>query len=120
MIRIENASQRSVLATQAELAATMSTRMKGLLGRKELPEGTGLIIDPCNSIHTFFMQFPIDVIFADAEDRVVQVLKNMGPWRLSWIYFRAQKVIELPAGTLTRVPVSPGDQLILSDSAASG
>lgn len=98
----------------------MATRMKGLLGRKELPEGTGLIIDPCNSIHTFFMQFPIDVIFTDSQDRVVKVLKDMGPWRLSWIYFRAQKVIELPAGTVTRLPVEPGDQLLVTEVSPVG
>lgn len=117
VIRIENATRGTVLATRAELAGSAGTRMKGLLGRTEFPEGEGLIIDPCNSIHTFFMAFAIDVVFVDGQDRVVRVCPRVVPWRLTRIVFRARKVIELPSGTLEKQGAGPGDQLVLKNVA---
>ncbi|MFM7200973.1 MAG: DUF192 domain-containing protein [Myxococcota bacterium] len=109
--QILNRTRGGVLAHQAELADTAATRTKGLLGRDGLAEGSALIIDPCNSIHTFFMRFSIDVLFVTSEGQVVRVLENLVPWRLTRMYFRARKVIEFPAGTLQKVPCQPGDQL---------
>lgn len=109
--QILNRTRGGVLAQQAELAETAATRTRGLLGRDGLPEGGGLIIDPCNAIHTFFMRFTIDVLFVTADGQVVRVLEQLVPWRLTRMYFRARKVVELPAGTLQRVPCQPGDQL---------
>lgn len=86
-------------------------RMKGLLGRTHLAEGEGILLAPCNSIHMFFMKFPIDAIFLDGEDRVVVIYPVLKPWRLSGIHAGARKVIELPAGTAERCGVSVGDTL---------
>ena len=71
------------------------------MGRRELPAGRGLWIEPCNSIHMFFMRFAIDVLFLDREGRVKKVMLRLRPWRISPIVFGARTVVELPAGLLT-------------------
>jgi len=88
------------LADVVEVAASAGERMKGLLGRKELPAGRGLLIKKCNGIHMFFMKFAIDAVFLSKDDEVVYILRNFKPWRISKIVGRAASVLELPAGTL--------------------
>jgi len=111
LVEIINSTRGGVLAHSATIAQSFSSRLTGLLGREHLPEGEGLIIDPCNSIHTFFMRFPIDVLFVDRGGRVVRRLEAMKPWRVSGIYFQAQKVIELPTGVLAATSTREGDVL---------
>lgn len=88
----------NVQGVEAEVAETAFQRMRGLIGRKELAGGKGLLILKCNCIHTFFMKFAIDATFLDAEDRVVKVVRNIRPWRL-WVWggWRARKVLETAA-----------------------
>jgi len=90
-----------VLVPELEIARTGWSRFVGLMGRRDLPGGAGLWIEPCNSIHMFFMRFAIDVLFLDREGRVKRVLLRLRPWRVSPIVFGARTVVELPAGTLT-------------------
>lgn len=71
------------------------------MGRRDFAVGRGLWIEPCNSIHMFFMRFPIDVLFLDREGQVKRVLLNLKPWRISPIVFGARTCVELPAGTLS-------------------
>jgi uncharacterized membrane protein (UPF0127 family) len=83
--------------------------MKGLLGSAELPSGQALVIRPCTSIHTFFMRFPIDVLFLDEAGSVLRAIREMRPWRLTRIYPRACCVAELPAGVLQHTGTDEGD-----------
>jgi uncharacterized protein len=99
------------LALNLALADTLFARLKGLLGRSALPAGEGLWIKPCNSVHTFGMKFPIDVVFLDKGKRVVGIAKTLRPNRISRIYTSANSVIELPAGTLDASDTMPGHQL---------
>ncbi|HEY3447019.1 MAG TPA: DUF192 domain-containing protein [Myxococcales bacterium] len=109
---VVNTSQgNAVVADKVELAATWTSRLKGLLGRDALPEGAGLHIDPCNSIHMFFMRFPIDVAFLDPSGKVVRAIHSIKPWRATKVYFDAHSALELPAGTLVRTGVHEGDVL---------
>jgi uncharacterized membrane protein (UPF0127 family) len=78
----------------------MWSRFMGLMGRETLPSGHGLWIEPCSSIHMFFMRFAIDVLFLDREGRVKRVLLRLRPWRVSPVVLGARTVVELPAGTL--------------------
>ena len=79
----------------AEVARRFWARAKGLIGRRGLPPGEGLLILRCNAIHTFFMRFPIDATFYDRQGRVVKVVRNIRPWRpFVWGGFRAVKVLE--------------------------
>lgn len=85
------------LAAQVELADSLFTRMKGLLGRDSLADGLCLWIKPCKGVHTFFMRFPIDVLFLDKEWRVVEIVRNLPPNRMTPVYAKAASVLELPA-----------------------
>jgi uncharacterized protein len=95
----------------ADTADTAATRSKGLLGRDRLAPGDGLILDPCRLIHTCFMRFAIDVVFYDRRLRVTRVARDVRPFRLAWGGWSARVTLELPAGTLDRIPVTPGAQL---------
>jgi uncharacterized membrane protein (UPF0127 family) len=101
----------AVLAEEIERAESVKARLKGLLGRDRIEEGRALAIEPCTSIHTFFMRFTIDAIFVSKEGRVLRALRKMKPWRMSRIYPRAVMVIELPEGTLDRTGTREGDVL---------
>ena len=82
----------------AEVARSFGARLKGLIGRRDLPPGRGLLILRCNAIHTFFMRFAIDATFYDRHDRVVKTVRNISPWRpFVWGGFRAVKVLETAA-----------------------
>ena len=105
-----------VLAERLETARTHLERMRGLLGRDSLPPGGGMMIERCSSIHTLFMRFPIDVIFTASDLTVRKALRHVKPWRLA-AALGADTVLELPAGTLARTCVAPGDRLRIEDEA---
>lgn len=110
-LRVYNpAAQTQVVAT-GSVANTFWTRGKGLIGRKQLERGDGLLIDPCGSIHCFFMSIPIDVIYLDKQDKVVGVDRALQPWRMGGFYRGAKRVIEVPAGTADATNTKVGDQL---------
>jgi hypothetical protein len=81
--------------------------MKGLLGRASLAADEGLFIPDCSSIHTWFMQFPIDVVFFDANMAVCRVAPGLRPWRLA-IGWGARHIVELPAGGAAAAGLTPG------------
>ena len=110
LYKITNLDKNSDLARAAEIARTSAARQKGLLGRTSLPEGGGLWIIPCESVHTFFMKFPIDLVYINRKNIVKKVRRNVGPWRLS-ACFSAHSIIELPVGAIDRSQTSPGDKL---------
>jgi uncharacterized membrane protein (UPF0127 family) len=89
-------------------------RMRGLLGRKELPSGEGILLRPSGSVHTFFMRFPIDVVFLDRELRVVAIAANVPPWRMRGAR-GAKAVLELTAGEASRRALAEGQTLLLSE-----
>ncbi|ORU01108.1 hypothetical protein D081_0556 [Anaerovibrio sp. JC8] len=80
-------------------------RFLGLMGRFRLEPNTGLLLTPCNSIHMMFMRFPIDVIFYDKNYKVVKVATELKPWTGICIAPGASGAIELPAGTLSQLPL---------------
>lgn len=77
-----------------EVADTFFTRFKGLMLRKDIPLDSALLIKPCDSIHTFFMRFPMTAIFLDKNMRVTKVVPNMKPWRMTFA-FGSYCVLEL-------------------------
>jgi len=113
-MKLINKTKNTILAESVLVAQTITSRMKGLLGRKDFPPGEALLIKPCNSIHTFFMRFPIDVLFVDKNNKVIKALSSIKPFRLSNIYFHARSAIEFPAGTLESSSTQEGDTLILA------
>jgi uncharacterized protein len=111
-----NLTRGTVLATQLELAGTGESRRKGLLGRESLLPGEGLWIAPCESVHTFFMRFAIDLVYLDRKHRVKKVRDGVGPWRLS-ACFSAHSVLELPAGTIRSSRTECGDTVEITATA---
>lgn len=109
--RVTNLTRNTPLADQAARADSFLTRFKGLMGVAELPVGQALHIAPCNSIHTFFMKIPIDAVFLDASEQVVDICHAMPPWRMSKVYWGAKSVLELPAGTAAASQTQAGDRL---------
>jgi uncharacterized membrane protein (UPF0127 family) len=109
-VHVTNPSRSTVLATCLEVADSGPKRNKGLLGRKGLAPGGGLWIVPCESVHTFFMQFPIDLVYLDRKHKIKKVKSAVGPWRLS-ACLSAHSVLELPAGTIRDTQTQKGDAL---------
>lgn len=109
-LRITNLTRQTELASSAEMAGTGPERRKGLLGRASLPPGGGLWIVPCESVHTFFMKFPIDLVYLDRKKQVKKVRSNVGPWRLS-ACLSAHSILELPVGSISSSQTKPGDHL---------
>lgn len=98
----------TVLASTLEPAFDSKTRNRGLLGRDSLPDDSALIIAPSNSVHTFGMRFPIDVIYAKRDGRVVKIRESMPKSRIS-LALGAFAVIEMAAGSAERVGLEVGD-----------
>jgi uncharacterized membrane protein (UPF0127 family) len=98
----------------AELANRPLRRMLGLMGRRGLPAGEGLLLSPAPSIHTAFMRFPIDALFLDRELEVLEIVERLRPWRIA-AKRGARAVLELPAGEATRRGVLVGDRLELRE-----
>jgi uncharacterized membrane protein (UPF0127 family) len=88
----------------------MLSRMKGLLGRRSLPAGEGLLIRPAPSIHTFFMRFPIDAVFLSRAGEVMKISAEVRAWRARSCR-RAYAVLELAAGEAERRGITTGDHL---------
>jgi hypothetical protein len=107
-LRVLNVTRGTVLATRLEAARTGPTRRKGLLGREGLLPGEGLWIVPCESVHTFFMRFPIDLVYLDRKNSIRKVRSAVGPWRAS-ACLAAHSILELPAGTVRETRTERGD-----------
>jgi uncharacterized protein len=105
----------TLVCEKCAVADNLFSRMRGLLGRSELPPGEGLLIRPAPSIHTFFMRFPIDAVFLDADLRVLAVRPEVAPWRAAG-HRGARAVLELPAGESDRRAIRVGDRLVLGPS----
>jgi uncharacterized membrane protein (UPF0127 family) len=99
------------LMTHGRIADTFWSRGVGLLNRKGLDEGEGLIIIPNNSVHCFFMRFTIDVVFVSKEQRIVYMYPKMKPWRVSKIVNKAHYTLEMAAGTVERIGAQVGDEI---------
>ena len=105
----------TIVAEPLEVASTFITSGLGLMGRARLPENGGLLIHGCNGIHMMFMRFPIDAVFVDKKGVVIKTYERLLPW-IGMVPFvwRADKVAELPVGTIRRHVIKPGDQLLVA------
>ena len=95
-----------------EVADSFCTRLRGLMGCKAIPSGTGLLIAPCNSIHMCFMRFAIDAIYIDRDYRVIKVVKGLRPWLGLSMCWNAWAVIEVCAGEADCYNIRPGAKLV--------
>ncbi len=104
------AERATLVAARVRLADTFWARLRGLLGRR-LSEGEGLLLTPCNAVHTCFLRQPIYAVFLDGEGRVLAA-ESLPPWRFR-VVPRARQVLELSPETAARARLAPGDRLLL-------
>ena len=110
---LRNARHEQVVARTVETAFDRKARNRGLLGRASLADESALVLAPCNSIHTFFMRFAIDVVFVDRDGHIRRARRTLKPWRIQ-VAFRAFAVVELASGALDRSDTRVGDRLYLA------
>src|SRR5262245_22915414 len=110
--RLANVRSGRIVAERVIVAFDSASRRKGLLGRDSMPEASALILAPTNAIHTFFMQFGIDIAFVTRSGCVLKVCQALPPWRMAGALW-AHAAIELPAGALARADTRAGDRLVL-------
>jgi uncharacterized protein len=107
---------QTILADRALLADNFWASLKGLMGQTALPSGSGLLLTPCQSVHTMFMRFPIDVIFIDKNGKILHLIESMKPWRISKHLTKSRSVLELPAGTIAATATKLGDTVVITNS----
>lgn len=108
-----NLTRQIQLASNVEVAASGVKRSRGLLGRKGLARGEALWIVPSEAVHTFGMQFSLDLVYLDRRLRIRKIRRNVPPWRLS-ACLSAHSVVELAAGSIRETDAQPGDQVELT------
>jgi uncharacterized membrane protein (UPF0127 family) len=101
----------SIVCERCVLGDTALRRMKGLLGRRELPSDEGILLKPASSVHMAFMRFPIDAVFLDRELRVIKIEPDLQPWRVAGSR-GAKAVLEIAAGEAGRRGLKVGDRLV--------
>ena len=111
---VRNQTRDTVLADAADVADTSEKRRTGLLKHDRLDPGQGLWIVPCESVHSFFMKFTIDLVYLDRDRKVRKVRHRMVPWRLS-ACLTAHSILELPAGAVAASGTEKGDQLEMAE-----
>lgn len=105
-------SQPKLLWTAIRRADSHWSRLRGLLGRRQLGEQEGLWLLPCNQVHSHFMLMAIDILFLDREGTLLRC-ETLPPWRFSPLVPNAQSILEVAAGSVKRLGLQPGDRLIL-------
>ena len=118
-VRVRNLTRGVDVAGQVEVARGPIARGLGLMGRRGWSGTDGLLLEHCNSIHTFFMRMPIDVAFVDGDGTVLRVAPSVRPWRVGPIAWRAKLAIELPAGALAASETRAGDRLSVEETGGS-
>jgi uncharacterized protein len=113
LVTVRNTTRGSVIGDRIREARSFWSRGRGLMLAPELARGEGLIIDPCSSIHTFWMRFPIDVLYLDSSGTVIRADERMRPWRVGPVFTGSKWVIELPPGTIAETGTRAGDEIEL-------
>jgi uncharacterized membrane protein (UPF0127 family) len=108
--RLRNVTRGTVLGEAIDIADTSAKRTTGLLKHTELRAGEGLWIVPCEGVHTFFMKFPLDLVYIDRKNVVRKVVRDVRPWRVS-LCLTAHSVVELPVGAIEGSGTGRGDEL---------
>ena len=111
---IFNRTKQTFLASRAKVADSILSRLVGLLGRRSLPPDSGLWIIPSHGVHTWGMLFSIDVVFLDANLKVVSLKEFVRPFSITSLNLSADSVLELPAHTIYKSRTTVGDELVIS------
>lgn len=108
---LRNITRATTVGTRITLADTSLTRLIGLMGKRRLDSGCGLLIRPSSGIHTFGMLFSIDVVALSRNLRVQKLWRHLAPFRVTTIDLKTYSMLELPAGQISNCRMEVGDQL---------
>lgn len=95
---------------EVEAADNFLRRLRGLMFRRRLPQGRGLLLAPCNSVHMMFMRFAIDVVYLDEGLRIKKIVRSLTPWLGMSVCLGAWGVLELPDGEVERLKLAVGQK----------
>lgn len=109
-----NKKTGQVVVPNCKVARTVLARLVGLMGSTHLNSDSALWIEPCNSVHTFFMRYTIDVVYLDKQGRVIDVCAQVSPWRVHLPVSKAKVALELPSGGAALAGIKTGEVLCLS------
>lgn len=110
-VKVVNLTRNRMVVEDGRVADGLLGRLRGLIGHRPLETGQGLLIVPCQSIHMFFMAFPIDVLYVTPDLEVAGIDHTINPWQVGRPQPRARFVLELPAGTAKATGTQVGDRL---------
>ena len=110
-MHLRNRTRATTVGTQITIADSSLTRLIGLVGRRRLDAGCGLLIRPSSGIHTFGMLFSIDVVALSRSLRVLKLWHRLAPFRITSISLKTHCMLELPAGQISNCQIQVGDQL---------
>jgi len=119
-LRIVNSTRGTLVGGSIRVAETGLTRIVGLLGESDLPPGDGLLIVPSQGVHTVGMRFAIDVAILDGQWNVIAIKRDLRPFRMTRLFWKAAAVLELRSGSLESSSTSVGDTLQFSAAEGAG
>jgi len=119
LCRVRDAASGATIADRVRPAHTHWSRLRGLLGTRELQPGMGLWLKPCSQIHMIGMRYALDLVFLDDRLRVVRTLAGIQPGKISPKVSEATSVLELPSGTLAARPLADGTPLAIDGDPAA-
>lgn len=111
LCQIKNKTRSYIVAEKVEVASDFCSRLVGLMFRKNIGKYDGMLINRCNSIHTCFMNFRLDVIFLNKEKKVVKIVRNIPPWRMTSLFLKASDALELEGNYLEGKEIEIGDEI---------
>jgi uncharacterized membrane protein (UPF0127 family) len=119
VLRLRNQTRGTILCGRATVARGIRGRSRGLLGHHQLGPDEGMLFEaallPLMWMHTFFMGFPVDIVFLDRHSTVIKIHPALKPWRFSAIVFGARQALELSAGAAARAKTAAGDRIVLEE-----
>jgi uncharacterized membrane protein (UPF0127 family) len=110
---VYNETRQSFLSLGVSIADTFFTSLKGLLGKRTLPNDEGLWVIPSQGIHTVGLMFPVDLIYLDANQKVIHLVEHLRPFRFAPIKAGSESVLELPVRTICRSDTRIGDGFVI-------
>lgn len=110
-MKLINKTSNTVISENLMVADTYFKRLKGLMFTKELPYENALYIVPCNEIHTFFMNYSIDVLYLDANNNILSIDEKLQPRKIGKRVKNTVSVIELPSGKIKKADIKVGQMI---------
>ena len=114
-MKLINLDTHCMVVENIRLASSFFNRFKGLMFTDHLPEDCGLHIRPCRGIHTFFMQYSIDVLHLDSRLQIVGIEENLAPGKVGKVFPNTMEIVELPPGTIKKTLTKVGHRLIFTN-----